>query len=104
MRAKWTKLRTNRIEFLSLAGECKLMHEHLEWGRSAAGFDTALEAAYPPEMCHEIVQICVKILQQKGYKFYPKVYNASIEGAVDHKRRRATAGKQPRGSKLPQLV
>ena len=104
MRAKWTRMRVNKRLFLSLAGECTQSHEHLPWGRTAAGFDTAGEAAYPPEMCDEIVKICVKLLVEKGFKFFPKAYNLQLEDETDFKRRRATAAKQPRGNKLPPLM
>ena len=104
MRPKWTKLRVNRRQFLTLAGECSQGHAHLSWGRTAAGFDTAAEAAYPPEMASEVVQICVTILVDKGYKFDPKAYVVELDKSQDLKRRRATAAKQPRGAKLPQLI
>ena len=103
MRAKWTRIRVNKQVFLSLAGECTQAHEHLPWGRTAAGFDTAGEAAYPPEMCSEIVNICVKLLIDKGFKFFPKAHNLQLEDETDFKTQKGNCSKTASRKQAPAL-
>lgn len=109
MRPKWTRLRTNCKALLALQGDaegkCQLSHDHLQWGRSGDGtFDTAGEAEYNPEMCRQILDICIDELQKRGFVFNKETFDSTLEFAGNHKKRRAVATTQPRGNKLPPLM
>ena len=105
MRAKWTRLRTNTPQLQILSGPCTQGHIHLPWGQSQPGvFDSAGEAQYPVEMCEAIIDTVQSVLSARGFTFNHKRSQSVLIDENPHKRRRTAGGKQPRGTKLPELI
>ena len=105
MRAKWTRIRTNVRQLQVLSGSCEMNHKHLPWGKDdKGGFVSAGEAEYPVEMCEAIISVLKQVLIGRGYAFVEKPIQPVLVDASTHKRRRLAGGKQPRGTKLPELI
>ena len=104
-RAKWSRLRTNIPGMTQLAGPCGQKHVHLPWGQDVSGkFRTADEAEYPEGMCIAVADVIIQALKSKGIQGLGILEDIVLSDAPAHKKRRAMAGKQPRGKKLPPVV
>jgi hypothetical protein len=104
-RAKWSRFRTNILEFKALAGPCRLSHTHLEWGIKPDGsFATADEAAYPIQLCAQMASVLVRHLENKNLGPYTFDSQPTLNTTDVHKKRRLLGFSQPRGSKLPPLI
>ena len=99
---------------------CDNQHEHEEFGlRKGTGgrwnFDTAKEAEYPRELCNKVAAAVVELATSKGIfmadKSLPTVpskvpssSSSSVEALSSAASLRAASGRQPRGTKFPEMV
>lgn len=103
---KWSTFYTNEIQFMPLPFAVishTVMHLGLCARRSLAGFPTTDEAEYPEPLCVNIADIITKVAAGKGL-IVSTVPSSAQPPHVINKLRAAEAGKQPRGSLLPQLI
>jgi hypothetical protein len=104
-RAKWSRFRTNILEFRQLAGRCRLGHEHLSWGvKSDGSFATADEAAYPLALCFHMASVIADHLKSKGFEQFQLQDQSVVDQSDAHKKRRLLGFQQPRGNRLPSLI
>ena len=104
-RPKWTRVRTNIRQLVSMQGPCQQEHRHLGWGMDEDGkFATSNETEYPDEMCSEAADRIALAITDMGYVLTAAKPDLNILSSEPHKRRRAVVNKQPRGRKLPPVL
>ena len=84
---------------------CDGMHSHDPWGRTATGYATELETAYPDELCCAAANALVKFLDFKPQQPLRVVVGRAVASqAVAAPAARVAAGVQPRGNRAPRLL
>lgn len=105
-RDKWSTFYTNDEQFSCMAVSCDRSHNHLPWSVSKSQdgvvFDTASEAEYPQKLCDALTSVVRQSAIQKGITF--DTASKSAKTFLSSKIRAAQAGRQPRGSLLPQII
>ena len=104
-RPKLTKLMHHGLNLSSLHLVCDDSHQHLPWkvqGPNGPEFRTALERAYPVNLCKAIVQLTLHQCLAQGYEDLPVSLSSSSKIAAPFFRRRSRGGVgvQPRGHQL----
>ncbi|CAK9114988.1 unnamed protein product [Durusdinium trenchii] len=109
-RPKWTRLVGNFKELLQLAARCGNSHEHEPWRfaidqEGKRVWATSLESKYPKQLRLAILQCVVQALHRHG-AVLPPTHLQELQTHPLHLAQTAqiSAGRQPRGSKLPQVV
>ena len=96
-RPKWTRVAYNHSSFSALCLTCPgewCVKRHRPWGRTASGtFATAEETAYPPGLARAIAQ-----------SFRMAIPVEPVQPLLPLAEMRATAGSQPKASKVMPLV
>ena len=103
MRKKATTFWSNCQSVTDLALRChpSLGHEHLSWGRSASGWTTAEEAAYPTVLCKHWASLVTEALSRKGCL----ADFGSAQGSVRYAAaERAALGLFPKATHAPVMV
>ena len=103
MRKKATTFWSNCPSVTDLALRChpSLGHEHLSWGRSASGWTTAEEAAYPTVLCKHWASLVTEALSRKGCL----ADFGSAQGSVRYAAaERAALGLFPKATHAPVMV
>ena len=99
-------------EMAALVISCDGKHQHDEWKVESDGrawhFSTQDEAAYPKLLCTRVAAIVKQHLEKKGFTFVED-QSAEEDDPVDESKKRsaarqAEAGRQPRGTKLRQII
>ena len=96
-RNKATALLTNVSCVGELSGPCPGCASHAPWGRTASGYATASEAAYPRLLCERILA-CVDVHATAKDVLPQRVATTPLAEA------RAATQKQPRGRKFAPLI
>ena len=103
-RSKWL---TNVPELKKLERDCDDRHTHEPWGlfenSQGYAFYTALEAEYPDVLCERAAELVKEHLVSRGLEFKDSSPDAVGQPEAQQKKR-AEAGKQPRGCKFPELI
>ena len=94
---KATAFLTNVEQLSVLSGPCPGCDFHERWGKTATGFATATEAAYPKLLCERLVQ-CLTQYAASQNRAPNRNQVTSLLAA------RVAAQKQPRGRKYPPLL
>lgn len=109
-RPKWTVLAHNRVHFSKICrtcpGECS-KHIHKPWGLvlgdQSSHFATSEETAYPLALAGAIAVAFAKSLMDDGWA--PPVDSLDLDwNNISFAKIRASAGNQPKASKLPPIV
>jgi len=91
--------------FEALGRECSGNHTHEPWGKSAQGFVTADEAAYPEKLCSAVANLVSGFLDHSPA---PELELVAARPAQSTKKTvqdlRVAAGTQPRGAKHARLL
>ena len=108
-RPKWTGwLSWPSDVFAPLAATCpgtSSSHVHGAWGQSAGGsFNTALESAYPEQLCESIRNIILKHFRLPARDPLPVIRARGAHVVRTHRPERAAAARQPRGGRARQLL
>ena len=107
-RPKWTRLVGNFKELLQLIARCDNSHEPWRFAIDQEGkrvWATSLESKYPKQVCFAILQCVLQALHRHG-AILPPTHLQELQTHPLHLAQTAqiSAGRQPRGSKLPQVV
>ena len=109
-RPKWTVLAHNRKHFAKICKTCpgeSSTHIHKPWGlvsgETSSHFATSEETAYPLPLAGAIAKAFAESLMDDGWE--PPVDSLDLDwNAVSFAKIRASAGSQPKASKLPPVV
>ncbi len=107
-RPKLTKLLYHGFDLSPLHLLCDDSHQHLPWrvqGPSGTEFQTAIECAYPKDLCKAIVQVTLHYCLHHGLQDIPQSLSSSSAIATPFFRHclRGGVGVQPRGRQLAVL-
>ena len=90
---------------LGLASFCDGSHSHRPWGKTPAGWATALETVYPHRLCQAIVKHALKITKHAATAPVPIVKSKTPISSTKRARDdQVGAGIQPRGAKARRLL
>ena len=105
-RDKWSTFVTNMPELRVLQSTCDGQHQHAPWGVTLEGhkyrFNTAEEAEYPALLCSRIAEAISTAAMAAGVQ--PCNSTPSKKRKAPDSTMMASAGKQPRGNRHPELI
>ena len=107
-RPKLTKLLFHGLDLSPLHVLCDDSHRHLPWkvqGPSGPEFQTAIERAYPKDLCKAIVQLTLHYCIRRGFQDIPSSLSSfsTISTPFFRHHLRGGVGVQPRGRQLAVL-